>query len=99
VVVVYSGLTGDAQKDLVLTQARAAVIRAYLVANFGFDDTQLKILGMGKKIDAPADSASSTQGAAPGSDSAWGEIEIIVFPVGTDIPASQQAGIPSTLHQ
>jgi phospholipid/cholesterol/gamma-HCH transport system substrate-binding protein len=99
VVVVYSGLTGDAQKDLVLTQARAAVIRAYLVANFGFDDTQLKILGMGKKIDAPADSASSTQGATPGSDSAWGEIEIIVFPVGTDIPASQQAGIPSTLHQ
>ena len=44
------GATGDAQKDLVLTQARAAVVRAYLVGNFGFDDTQLKTLGMGKKI-------------------------------------------------
>jgi phospholipid/cholesterol/gamma-HCH transport system substrate-binding protein len=99
VVVVYSGLTGDAQKDLVLTQARAAVIRAYLVANFGFDDTQLKILGMGKKIDAPADSTSTLRGSDPVSDSAWGEIEIIVFPVGTDIPANQQAGIPSTGHE
>ena len=30
VIVVYSGMTGDAQMDLVLTQARAAVVRAYL---------------------------------------------------------------------
>ena len=45
VVVVYTGATGDAQKDLVLTKARAAVIRRYLVGNFGFDDTQLKTLG------------------------------------------------------
>ena len=43
-VVVYSGLTGDAQKDLTLTQARPAVIRAYLVANYGFDDPRLKML-------------------------------------------------------
>jgi phospholipid/cholesterol/gamma-HCH transport system substrate-binding protein len=115
VIVVYAGLTGDAQKDLALTQARAAVIRAYLVANFGFDDTQLKILGMGKKINAAADSATpaaattttdaSTGAAAPAPtkasapESLWGEIEIIVFPPGTDIPANQQAGIPSSLHQ
>ncbi len=39
VVVVYTGMTGEAQKDLVLTQARAAIIRAYLIDNFGFDDT------------------------------------------------------------
>src|SRR6202789_1431736 len=45
VVVVYAGVTGDAQTDLVLTQARAAVVRAYLVGNFGFDDTQLKTMG------------------------------------------------------
>ena len=38
-VVVYTGMTGEAQKDLVLTQARAAIIRAYLIDNFGFDDT------------------------------------------------------------
>ncbi len=48
VVVVSSGTTGDAQKDLVLTQARAMVVRDYLVGNFSFDDSQLKTLGRGK---------------------------------------------------
>jgi len=76
VVVVYSGMTGDAQKDLILTQARAAVVRAYLVGNFGFDDTQLKTLGMGKKVDSNADAG-------------WGDVEIIIYPVGTGIPAGQ----------
>jgi outer membrane protein OmpA-like peptidoglycan-associated protein len=79
VVVVHAGSTGDSRKDLVLTQARAAVVRAYLVGNFGFDDTQLKTLGMGKKIDATADSG-------------WGDVEIIVYPVGTDIPTEGVAG-------
>jgi phospholipid/cholesterol/gamma-HCH transport system substrate-binding protein len=74
VVVVSTGTTGETQKDLVLTQARAAVVRAYLVDNFGFDDTQLKTLGMGKKITASADSG-------------WGTVEIIVYPVGTSPPA------------
>jgi phospholipid/cholesterol/gamma-HCH transport system substrate-binding protein len=72
VVVVYTGMTGEAQKDLVLTQARAAIIRAYLIDNFGFDDTQLKTLGGGKKINASADSG-------------WGAIEIIVYPAGTSL--------------
>ena len=48
VVVVSTGMDGDTQKDLVLTEARAMVIREYLVENFGFDDSQLKTLGMGK---------------------------------------------------
>jgi phospholipid/cholesterol/gamma-HCH transport system substrate-binding protein len=111
VVVVYTGLTGDTEKDLVLTQARAAVIRAYLVGNFGFDDTQLKILGMGKKVEAAAADDSTTPGSAPAPAptpvpakasapvSAWGEIQIIVYPLGTEIPSDQQAGIASTLHQ
>jgi phospholipid/cholesterol/gamma-HCH transport system substrate-binding protein len=85
VVVVYTGTTGDAQKDLVLTQARAAVIRMYLVGNFGFDDTQLKTLGKGKW--------SATNPA-----SNWGVIEIIVYPVGTGIPSDKQAGIHN-IHQ
>ena len=80
VVVVYTGMTGDAQKDLVLTQARAAVVRAYLVGNFGFDDTQLKTLGMGKKIGENADSS-------------WGAVEIIVYPVGTETPAGIQSTV------
>jgi outer membrane protein OmpA-like peptidoglycan-associated protein len=71
VVVVYTGMTGEAQKDLVLTQARATIIRAYLIDNFGFDDTQLKTLGGGKKINA--------------SDPGWGAIEIIVYPAGTSL--------------
>jgi outer membrane protein OmpA-like peptidoglycan-associated protein len=54
--VVYTGRVGEAQRDLVLTQARAAVIRAYLVDNFSFDDMQLKTLGGGKKTDGSADS-------------------------------------------
>ena len=78
VVVVYSGATGDAQKDLVLTQARAAVVRDYLVGNFGFDDTQLKTLGMGKKLG---------DGTGADAGSGWGNVEIIVYPPGTVIPA------------
>jgi phospholipid/cholesterol/gamma-HCH transport system substrate-binding protein len=80
VVVVSTGMTGDAEKDLVLTQARAAVVRAYLVGNFGFDDSQLKTLGMGKKISATADA---------GHDSSWGDVEIIIYPVGTDVPGAE----------
>jgi hypothetical protein len=86
IVVVYTGMTGDTQKDLILTQARAVAVRAYLVGNFGFDDTQLKTLGLGKKIEASADSA-------------WGAVEIIVYPVGTGVPSDQQAGIGNTPQQ
>src|SRR5271157_6501926 len=67
VVVVSAGTTGDEQKDLVLTQARAMVVRDYLVNNFSFDDSQLKTLGRGKgKGDTP--------------DSGWGSVEILVYP-------------------
>jgi hypothetical protein len=120
VVVVSTGLTGDTEKDLVLTQARAAVIRAYLVGNYGFDDSQLKILGMGKKVSAAADAAgpdaanisatasgsgTTTPAAAPAPAkasapvSAWGEIQIVIYPPGTELPPDQQPGIASTLHQ
>jgi phospholipid/cholesterol/gamma-HCH transport system substrate-binding protein len=85
VIVVYSGMTGDAQKDLVLTQARAAVVRAYLVGNFGFDDTQLKTLGMGKKTGASADSG-------------WGEVQIIVYPAGTVLPTELQPAVANISH-
>jgi len=43
VIVASSGMEGDTQKDLVLTQARAMVVREYLVENFGFDDSQLRL--------------------------------------------------------
>ena len=84
VIAVSAGMTGDAQKDLVLTQARAMVVRDYLVGNFSFDDTQLKTLGRGK-------------GAGATPDSGWGSVEIIVYPADTEVPAQTSAANPSKL--
>ena len=78
VVVVSSGMAGDTQKDLVLSEARAMVIREYLVENFGFDDSQLKTLGIGKQTGASLDAD-------------WGSIRILIFPLGTEIPADKPA--------
>jgi hypothetical protein len=69
-------MEGDTQKDLLLTEARAMVIRKYLVENFGFDDGLLKTFGMGKQT-----------GAASQAD--WGSIQILVFPAGTEIPTTK----------
>jgi phospholipid/cholesterol/gamma-HCH transport system substrate-binding protein len=73
VVVVSTSMTGDTAKDLVLTQARASVVRDYLVDNFGFDDAQLKTLGVGKKNGTSLDAG-------------WGTVEIIIYPPDTDVP-------------
>ncbi|MGA2350259.1 MAG: MlaD family protein [Terracidiphilus sp.] len=86
VVVVSAGLEGDTQEDLVLTEARAMVVREYLVKNYGFDDSQLKTLGMGKQKNV-------SQGAESGS------IRILVFPAGTEMPAGKPTptGISTTV--
>ena len=78
VVVVSEGMEGDTQKELVLTEARAMVVRQYLVENFGFDDSQLRTLGMGKQAEA-------------NSDAGWGRVQIFIYPAGTEIPAGKQA--------
>ena len=78
VVVASSGMAGDTQKDLVLTEARAMVVREYLVEHFGFDDSELKTLGAGKQTDA-------------GSDAAWGTVRILIYPAGTEIPPNKQS--------
>jgi phospholipid/cholesterol/gamma-HCH transport system substrate-binding protein len=77
VVVVSSGMEGDTNKELVLTEARAMVIREYLVERFGFDDRALKTLGLGKQtgLNQEAD---------------WGSIQILIFPEGTEIPADNR---------
>jgi len=77
-VVVSTGMDGDTQKDLVLTEARAMVIREYLVENFGFDDSQLKTLGMGKQTGAS-------------QDADWGSIQILIYPAGSEIPTDKPA--------
>jgi len=62
-VVAASNDVGDTDKNRVLTQARAKVVRDYLVQNFQFDDTRLKIIGLGK----------STKPGEPG------KVEILVY--------------------
>lgn len=83
VVVVSAGMEGDTQKVLVLTEARAMVIRTYLVEKFGFDDSQLKTLGLGKQT------GSNT-------DTDWGSIQILIFPEGTEIPEVKQPSAVSS---
>lgn len=88
VVVVAVGMHGDTQKGLILTEARAMVIREYLVENFGFDDTQLKTLGQGKQ-------------AGPNLDADWGSIQILIYPAGTKLtedkaPVAVSSSSPST---
>ena len=83
VIVVSTGMEGDAKKDLLLTEARAVVIREYLVENFGFDDRQLKTLGMGKQ-----------PGTGPEAD--WGSIQILIFSAGTAIPGPKPERAVST---
>ncbi|MFZ0772149.1 MAG: MlaD family protein [Candidatus Sulfotelmatobacter sp.] len=77
VIVASTGMEGDTQKDLVLTEARAMVVREYLVENFGFDDSQLKTLGMGKQTDT-------------NQDAGWGTVQIFIYPAGTEIPPNKQ---------
>jgi phospholipid/cholesterol/gamma-HCH transport system substrate-binding protein len=84
VVVASTGMEGDTQKDLMLTQARALVVREYLVENFGFDDSRLKTLGMGKQTGA-------------GLDADWGSIQILIYPEGTEIPTNNLPSASSSL--
>ena len=85
VIAVSAGAEGDTQKDLVLTQARAAVVRDYLIGNFGFDDSHLKTLGLGKQ-------SGANRGDGGGS------IQILIFPAGTAMPPEKlvPGGISST---
>jgi phospholipid/cholesterol/gamma-HCH transport system substrate-binding protein len=86
VVVVSAGKEGDAQKEMLLTEARAMVVREYLVENFGFDDRQLKTLGMGKQADTT-------------SDGDWGTVQIFIYPPGVEIPSGKQAqAVLSSTH-
>jgi phospholipid/cholesterol/gamma-HCH transport system substrate-binding protein len=81
VVVVSAGANGDAQKDLVLTEGRAMVVREYLVETFGFDDSHLRTLGMGKQAEA-------------NSDAGWGSVRIVFYPSGAAIPPNKRSQVP-----
>ena len=44
----YSALRGDAEENLILTQARAMVVREYLVEHFTIDERRIKRMGTGE---------------------------------------------------
>lgn len=77
VIVVSAGKEGDTQKEMVLTEARAMVVRAYLVDSFGFDDRHLKTLGVGKQANTD-------------SDGDWGTVRILIYPEGAEVPHNKE---------
>lgn len=66
-VVAYMDMKGDAQQDRLLTEARAMVVRDYLVKNFRLEDTRIKTIGLGK-----------SDKVAEG-----GSVEILLYPEGS----------------
>jgi hypothetical protein len=78
VIVVSAGMEGDSQKDLALTQARAMVVRNYLVGHFAFDDTELKTMGKGKEPESNPENRD------------WGSVKILVYPSGVELPEEKQ---------
>ena len=78
VITVSAGSEGDAQKEMELSEARAMVVRNYLVEHFGFDDRLVKTLGLGKQTVS-----------APGND--WGTVHVVIYAPGTAVPADKTA--------
>jgi outer membrane protein OmpA-like peptidoglycan-associated protein len=52
VIAASAGMTGDTDKELVLSEARSFVLRKYLVTKFPMDDTHLKTIGLGKSANS-----------------------------------------------
>jgi phospholipid/cholesterol/gamma-HCH transport system substrate-binding protein len=73
VIVAATGMKGDSEKNHVLTQARAMVVRDYLVSNFQMDDTRIKTMGLGKNNAAAGDGSGD-------------RLEIIIYTPGSKIP-------------
>jgi phospholipid/cholesterol/gamma-HCH transport system substrate-binding protein len=73
VVAGQTDMKGDTDKNRLLTEARAMVVRDYLVQNFKLDDTRIKTIGQGKVADA----------------STPGEVQILIYPAGTSAPNAQ----------
>jgi phospholipid/cholesterol/gamma-HCH transport system substrate-binding protein len=78
VVAAYTDMKGDSQKDRLLTEARAMVVRDYLVKNFKLEDTRIKTIGLGK-----SDQARD-----------GGGVEILVFPEGTTTAQIRNSASP-----
>src|SRR6266496_3067227 len=78
VVAAYTDMKGDTQKDRLLTEARAMVVRDYLVKNFKLEDTRIKTIGLGKSDEAAG----------------GGGVEILVYPEGTTTARIRNSASP-----
>jgi outer membrane protein OmpA-like peptidoglycan-associated protein len=58
VVAAYSGVRGETEENLVLTQARAMVVRQHLAEHFKIDDQRIKTIGMGEDPATPDNRAA-----------------------------------------
>jgi phospholipid/cholesterol/gamma-HCH transport system substrate-binding protein len=52
VVAGYTNVKGDSEKNHVLTEARAVVVRDYLIKNFKIDDQRVKTMGLGENAES-----------------------------------------------
>jgi len=75
VIAAYAGMKGDSDQERKLTEARAFVVRQYLVKTFKVDDTRMKTIGLGK-----TDAANDER-----------KLEILVYPETNSRPAPRQA--------
>jgi phospholipid/cholesterol/gamma-HCH transport system substrate-binding protein len=75
VVADYVDGKGDTDKDQLLSEARAMVIRDYLVKNFKIDDTRVRTIGLGK-AKGPTEN---------------GTVQVLVYPEGTNAPAARSS--------
>jgi phospholipid/cholesterol/gamma-HCH transport system substrate-binding protein len=67
VIAAYTDMKGDSRKDRLLSEARAMVVRDYLVKHFKLEDTRIKTIGQGKS-DQVGDG---------------GSVKILIYPEGT----------------
>ena len=81
VIQVSTGTKGDSEKQRVLSEARAFVVRKYMVENFQLDDTRVKTLGLGKTADSNPDGSIViliyADVLAPAAPDAAGEVKAL----------------------
>ena len=80
VIEVSTGATGSSDDSVKLSQARALVVRDYIVQHYGFDDTKLKTVALGKQTsDNPKENSKDD----------WGSVRILIYPEGTEMPPAK----------
>ncbi len=77
VVAASAGMKGDSEESRRLTEARAMVVRDYLVNNFRLDDTRVKTIGLGKTEQPDSRNADSN-----------GNVKVLIYPSATNPSAS-----------